>query len=135
MPLLIAPAIAGVVGCRGRDRADGERPMRTVAPTVASGQALWTQFCASCHVMPAGADKALGPVLISREYLAFATNARLDSLITYGIPGTTMLGWGKGASGTLDETQVRSLIYYLRAQEATAPSDPKWKEGRKVSLP
>ena len=78
---------------------------------------------------------ALAPRLISREYLTFATDARLDSIINAGVPGTTMLGWGKGSAGMLDATQIRSLIYFLRAQQASAPSDPKWKEGRKVPIP
>lgn len=109
--------------------------MRTEAPTAAKGQTLWGSYCASCHVPPPGMATGLAPRLISSEYLAFATDARLDSIITAGVPGTTMLGWGKGSAGMLDATQIRSLIYFLRAQQATAPSDPKWKEGRKVPIP
>ena len=28
-----------------------------------------------------------------------------------------------------------ALILFLRAQQATAPSDPTWKEGRKIPIP
>jgi len=109
--------------------------MQTAAPTIASGQALWTQFCASCHEVPPGAQRGLGPRLVSREYLEFASDERMDSLITYGVAGTTMLGWGKARSGMLDDTQVRSLILYLRSKKANAPSDPQWSTGRKVPSP
>lgn len=107
----------------------------TPAPSVAKGATLWGQFCVACHVAPSGAQQLLAPILISREYLAFATDQRLDSIISRGVAGTTMLGWGKGSSGMLDVTQVQSLVAYLRAMQPSAPSDPKWKEGRKVPLP
>ncbi len=104
-------------------------------PSVATGKTLWGQFCASCHLPQVGVRQPLGPVLVSREYLAFATDQRLDSIISHGVAGTTMLGWGKGSSGMLNVTQVQSLVAYLRAMQPSAPSDPKWKEGRKVPLP
>lgn len=120
---------------RGGGPPSDATPARTEAPTAAKGQTLWGSYCASCHVPPPGMTTALAPRLISREYLTFATDARLDSIINAGVPGTTMLGWGKGSAGMLDATQIRSLIYFLRAQQASAPSDPKWKEGRKVPIP
>ncbi|MBK6457315.1 MAG: c-type cytochrome [Gemmatimonadetes bacterium] len=113
----------------------GAPPLRTEAPTIAKGQTLWGSYCASCHVPVPGMAKGLAPLLISREYLQFATDERVDSIITVGVPGTTMLGWGKGSAGMLDATQIRSLILFLRAQQATAPSDPTWKEGRKIPIP
>lgn len=125
---------------RARERArraehDRRPPAATPAPSSAKGATLWGQYCAACHVAPSGTQQRLAPILISREYLTFATDQRIDSLISHGVPGTTMLGWGKGSSGMLDVTQVQSVVAYLRSMQASAPTDPKWKEGRKVPLP
>lgn len=135
-PNLRVHRLGGIAGGgRGGRSTAATSAFSTPAPSAAKGATLWEQFCAACHVVPSGAQQPLAPILISREYLGFATDQRLDSTISQGVAGTTMLGWGKGSSGMLDATQVQSLILYLRSMEASAPSDTKWKEGRKVPLP
>lgn len=133
-----AAVAAGGEGAAGRDggAASGAPPTpESDAVRAARGETIWGQFCFSCHVVPRGASAALGPVLLSREYLAFATDQRIDSLITKGIPGTTMIGWGKGGGGMLNAAQVRDVIAFLRSRQPSAPSDPGWKGGRRVPIP
>jgi mono/diheme cytochrome c family protein len=122
-------------GGRGAKDGGGAPTTESAATRAVRGESTWGQFCFSCHVVPRGAAAALGPVLISREYLEFATDQRLDSLITRGVPGTTMIGWGRGGGGMLNPSQVQDVIAFLRARQATAPSDPGWKGGRRVPIP
>ena len=99
------------------------------AAVVATGESLWLQYCAACHDVRPGGTPTLGPALVSREYLAFANDRRIDSLLVHGVPGTAMLGWGGRRGGMLRDTQVRALTAYLRSKEASAPSVPGWKDG------
>lgn len=105
------------------------RVLETDDVTAAAGEALWLQYCAACHDVRAGGTPALGPALVSREYLAFADDRRIDSLIVHGVPGTAMPGWGKRRGGLLRDTQVHALTAYLRSKEASAQSVPGWKDG------
>jgi len=133
----VAPGGGAPSGADARGGTGGARAptIESAATRAARGESTWGQFCFSCHVVPKGAAAALGPVLLSREYLAFATDQRIDSLITRGIPGTTMIGWGKGGGGMLNPSQVQDLIAFLRARQGSAPSDPGWKGGRRVPIP
>jgi mono/diheme cytochrome c family protein len=103
------------------------RPFATRAPTAAEGEVLWGQYCAACHGFPQPGQSPLGPVMVSREYLAWVSDERLDSLMTYGVPGTAMLGWGRAQGGILDERQVRSLLLHLRRLQPAARSDSGWR--------
>ena len=106
---------------------EGHPPVATRAPTAVEGASLWGQYCAACHDFAAAGRSPLGPVLVSREYLAWASDERLDSLMTFGVPGTAMLGWGRERGGMLDERQRRSILLHLRRLQPTAPSDPGWR--------
>jgi len=112
-------------------------PSRTAAATDAravNGGAIWQRFCAACHVASAAGIAALGPVLLSREYLEFATDRHLDTMITRGVAGTMMTPWG-GRTGPLAPDAVGDVITYLRSMQPVAPSDPQWKMGRTVAIP
>lgn len=114
-------------GVRGGER-KGEHPSAaTLAPTAAEGELLWGQYCAACHDFTVPGGSPLGPVLVSREYLAWASDERLDSLITHGVPGTPMLGWGRASGGMLDERRVRSILLHLRRLQPIARSDTGWR--------
>lgn len=105
------------------------------ATLVADGAKLFTQFCSACHLPLAGGAQPTGPILNAKEYLAFASDQRVDSMIVHGNPGTAMIGWSARRGGPLTDLQVRSLVMYIRSMQSTAPSVPTWRLGRKVSPP
>jgi len=112
-------------------------PSRTASSADAralNGGVLWQRFCAACHVAPAAGVAALGPVLLSREYLDYATDRHLDTMITRGVPATMMTPWG-GRTGPLSPDAVGDVITYMRSVQPEAPSDPQWKRGRTVVIP
>ncbi len=129
--VLMLPAALLLNGARRRGgtaasaRGDGP-PAATRAPTATEGASLWGQYCEACHGFTAQGRSPLGPVLVSREYLAWVTDERLDSLVTHGVPGTAMLGWGRRLGGVLGEREVRSLVLHLRRLQPTARSDTGW---------
>lgn len=102
---------------------------------VADGAKVYQQYCIACHGPLPGGAQPLGPVLDAREYLAFASNRRIDSILVYGIPGTAMVGWSKRRGGLLDDAQIEGLVYYIRSWQPTAPSVPTWRSGRRDTLP
>lgn len=138
------PAIRGESAVAGeRDRgfepsgapSGGEHMSGEVGALARTGEGLWNRYCVACHVAPTGATRPLGPVLLARDYLDFATDERIDSLIVHGVPGTAMAAWGGARGGLLGKDEVSALVAYLRTQQVHAPQVPSWREGRREPLP
>jgi mono/diheme cytochrome c family protein len=115
----VALAIGASLALGGCDSMPGRpRPAaREVRPEqVTAFDVLYRQNCAGCH----GADGRLGAALALNDpvYLALVPVERLRTVITDGVPGTAMPGFGGAASGQLTAEQIESLVNGLRARWA-----------------
>ncbi len=96
----------------------------TAEELMAEGEAVYSTFCASCH-MPNG--KGVPPVFPSIDGSAIATGPRDEHLeiIVYGKAGTAMQAFGK----QLDAAQIAAVTHYQRhawsnnTDDVTQPRD------------
>ncbi|HLC01426.1 MAG TPA: c-type cytochrome [Anaerolineales bacterium] len=105
-------------------------PARLEADTAAdvlaaqsAGDELFAAQCVACH-----GDKGqggLGPALNSKPLLSRTSDDLLFNLIRTGVPGTSMPAWGQVFGGPLTDEEVRQVVAYLRAWEASAPVPEK----------
>lgn len=82
---------------------------------VSDGVDLYGRYCALCHGPEAkgyAADHA--PSLVSSTFLGSASNSYLTRSIRNGRPGTAMGAYGRTAGGPLEESDIDSIIAYLR---------------------
>ena len=101
---------------------EGALDLPTAALSVAAGQAVYQQNCASCHGTtgmgdgPAakGMDPA-PPAIGDPATMADATPALLYRVISVGVPGTQMPAW----SSTLNAQQRWEVVAYLQSLHAT----------------
>ena len=95
------------------------------AEDVAAGKQLFEANCASCHGPEgAGGGNRTGPVLKAKEFLADQTEESLASKVEVGVPGTTMVGWGREFGGPFTAEQLNQVAAYLLSFKDTAPSVP-----------
>jgi cytochrome c oxidase cbb3-type subunit III len=126
-PILITALALGLVGCRGKSKAEPAPPPPPVAktidagvvdagdPRIAAAAALYKTHCALCHGPEAkgyAADNA--PSLVNPSFLASADDAFFTRSIELGRPGTAMAGYGRDVGGPLDEQQIAGLIAMFR---------------------
>ena len=95
-----------------------EVPMVEATPEmIAEGERLFSITCVACH--GAGAlGTRMAPALNNQQFLTETPDAAIAQIIAGGVPGTMMPAWG----GRLTDTDVNSIVAYLRSLEATAPS-------------
>jgi mono/diheme cytochrome c family protein len=129
--LLCAALLVGTVGCKEDAPKTDETPtdadtapakkMRWVESTpelVAKGKTTYGA-CMGCHGDMAEGRIGIGPRLKSETFLAAASDDFLINNIKEGRAGTTMVGW----KTTFDDTQVQSLVAYLRSLEPTPAAE------------
>jgi cytochrome c oxidase cbb3-type subunit 3/ubiquinol-cytochrome c reductase cytochrome c subunit len=77
---------------------------------------LYSENCSGCHGTEGkgGAAVSLGDPV----YQALVDDATLHRIITNGLPGTLMPGWGQSAGGTLTDQQINVLVHGMRAHWA-----------------
>lgn len=91
------------------------------AQTINNGKSLFQAQCALCHGQKGRGDAPLGqtqypPALDLTSSRAQApTNGQLFWLIAHGINFTGMPAWGKNYGGPNDDTEIWSMVAYLRA--------------------
>jgi cytochrome c oxidase cbb3-type subunit 3/ubiquinol-cytochrome c reductase cytochrome c subunit len=84
---------------------------------AAAGQALYAQYCKLCHAADGtgyAADNA--PSLVSQNFLRSATDEFIAHGISVGRPGTAMGAYGKARGGPLSETQISTIVAFLRTK-------------------
>ncbi len=131
-------ALALALGCRSKATPTPEHDVATTANTagvtdghgapkgaattsndklVADGAVLYGRYCALCHG-PEGkgyaADNA--PSLVTRSFLESASDAFIAGGIRVGRPGTAMAAYGKLRGGPLNETEIRSIVAFIRSK-------------------
>ncbi len=91
-----------------------------------NGSALFADHCAVCHGSD-GRGGARGPDIATQPSIVSLSNARLQSIVTNGIPAE-----GMPAFGSLGSREVDALVAYLRVLQgltgtgtAALPGDPQ----------
>ncbi len=84
---------------------------------IAEGERLFNITCVACHGTGALGTR-MAPALNNQLFLAETPDAAIAQIIAGGVPGTMMPAWG----GRLTDTDINSIVAYLRSLEATAPS-------------
>ncbi len=91
---------------------------RSVA--LSAGQALFQNNCAICHGDD-GEGTTGRPALNDKQFLAEASDERIFSLISSGVPSTEMPAWNQVYGGPLTDEQIRQLAAFIRSWEPNAP--------------
>lgn len=112
-------------------RRAAEAEQRTTYTSL--GRELFAQHCIACHGLD-GTGTGVAPTLHTREFLGSATDQQIAWLITGGVPGSLMIGYGLDHGGPLTDQQVQQLLTYLRSWERDAPSAPEWRKGVRVEV-
>jgi cytochrome c oxidase cbb3-type subunit 3 len=91
---------------------------RWVTADAQAGKQLYQRFCAGCH--GAEGEGTQAPALNNQVLLAGATDTYLVETIGRGRRGTVMPGFREATPVTpsLDETQIESIVAFLRTWEA-----------------
>ncbi|MEA2000679.1 MAG: cytochrome c [Actinomycetota bacterium] len=92
------------------------------------GDSLFALTCAACHGVE-GLGGLDAPTLNAKEFLQFATDEQIESLIATGIPGSDMSPYSLDFGGPFTQEQIVALTTYLRSLEEDAPSVPDWRDG------
>ena len=142
--LVLLAALIGAIGLAGQgvsnpDAAKLTNPVPATPQAIAAGKQAYDVNCAACHGNKAqGAVKAGTPISIITEqggkqppdltdgqWDHGSTDGEIFTAIKKGVPPTMMAGWG----GPLSDTQIWSIVRYLRALAAdpnltVAPAAP-----------
>jgi mono/diheme cytochrome c family protein len=86
---------------------------------VTHGEEIFIAQCASCH--GASGEGGIGPALNDRQVLKTTFDDVFFSVIRSGVPGTQMPAWSVDFGGPLTDEDVRDVVVFMRAWEATAP--------------
>ena len=86
---------------------------------VTHGEEIFTAQCASCH--GASGEGGVGPALNDRQVLKTTFDDVFFSVIRSGVPGTQMPPWSVDFGGPLTDEDVRDVVVFMRAWEATTP--------------
>lgn len=89
-----------------------------VSPTVRAGERVFQENCAFCHARDGSGRNWIGSFLEphARDLRSAAvcnarTLARLPTIVTEGLPGTSMPAWG----AVLGNTEIEAVSAYVRA--------------------
>jgi cbb3-type cytochrome c oxidase subunit III len=89
------------------------------------GRALYAQHCATCHGAEGqGRVRGNATALNNPDFLAWASDAFLQTTIARGRRGTEMRGWAREAGGPLDADDIRALVAFLRSWQQDIPKPP-----------
>jgi cytochrome c oxidase cbb3-type subunit 3 len=89
-------------------------------------QGVFTGNCAQCHVADGGGG--IGPNLTDDQYKNVKEPADIFTVISEGIPGTSMAGW----SDRLREPQMILLAAYVASLRGTEPANGIASEGSRI---
>ncbi|MEQ8338235.1 MAG: PQQ-dependent sugar dehydrogenase [Cyclobacteriaceae bacterium] len=80
------------------------------------GETLYKTYCAGCH--GANLEGNSASTLIKTDWKYGRTSGLMTRNITYGIPGTEMIGWNQ----VLDGDQIKSLVSYISRSQKIHPN-------------
>jgi cytochrome c oxidase cbb3-type subunit III len=116
---IFAAAVASVTvltvaGCDGLPGRPDVTKREVVPVEVTAFDALYRRSCAGCH----GSDGRLGAArpLNDPVYLALVPADRLRTIISEGVPGSSMPAFGTAAGGELTDAQVEALAHGMLAR-------------------
>lgn len=89
----------------------------TDAAVIAAGAKLYDVACSNCHGSD-GQGTRMAPALNVQSFLADANDQAIKAIISQGVPDTRMPAWG----GRLSDSELNSLISFIRAWEPNAPA-------------
>jgi mono/diheme cytochrome c family protein len=92
-------------------------PIEITPELIAQGQWLFNITCSQCHGTN-GYGTSIAPALNNQTFLSETPDVAIQQIIEMGVPDTVMPAWG----GWLSETDITSLVAYLRSLEPTAPA-------------
>ncbi len=104
------PAIANVAVRMQGEVAKKMREVDSTPALIAEGKKLFGQ-CAACHGDNGEGRIGVGPRLVSKSFLAAASDSMLIRTISHGRAGTTMIPW----RAALTQNQIRAIIAYVRS--------------------
>lgn len=94
---------------------------------VELGQELFAENCVSCHgdfgeggPNPTRPDDVIAPISTA-EYLKTRDDATLRAVISQGQPNFGMSPFGTSFGGPLDDSEIDSIVQYIRSWEADPP--------------
>jgi mono/diheme cytochrome c family protein len=95
-----------------------EEPVARPEQVMAFGE-LFDTNCAGCH----GVDgrRGVAQPLNDPLFLALVSDARFRDVISRGVPGTPMTGFGRDAGGTLTSEQIRALVDGMKQKWGRSP--------------
>ncbi|MGE0788605.1 MAG: c-type cytochrome [Sandaracinaceae bacterium] len=107
-----------LVGCGDRASDEPAPPSaeEREAAEVRAGERAYSRYCALCHGRDGegyAADNA--PMLSNQEWLRSASDEMITAAIADGRPGTPMSAWSVQHGGPLAESQIASIVRYLRS--------------------
>lgn len=114
-------ALAGGGAESGGGSPAQDAQMRTIAVTpeaAARGKAAYAT-CAGCHGQRGEGRMGIAPRLMSKSFLAAASDRMLVATISEGRAGTTMTPWGP----VLGEDSVEDIVAWLRTEVPTEPAE------------
>ena len=88
---------------------------KAVVDDVRTGRVLFQENCVACHQEDARGKPGLAPSLISKEFLAAASDRFLRITIEEGRADTNMIPF----KGMLTDPQINAIIAYLRSHGKT----------------
>lgn len=97
----------------------------TDAPTIASGQAIFTQNCVPCH--GDHAQGLVGPNLTDDYWLHGSKINDVFKTIKYGVSAKGMPTWEK----QLSPKQISDVANFVKSLHGTNPANPKEPQGTK----
>lgn len=99
-------------------------PPRLALADDPDGAQLYGTYCSACHGK--SGEGGLAPALTTETYLNANDDAAITLIIAAGKTGTAMPGWSKSAGGFLSDSQIDSIVAYLRsfAPAAAAAAPP-----------
>jgi mono/diheme cytochrome c family protein len=92
-------------------------PIEITPELIAQGEWLFNITCSQCHGTN-GYGTNIAPALNNQTFLSETSDGAIKQIISMGVPDTVMPAWG----GWLSETDINSLVAYLRSLEPTAPA-------------
>jgi mono/diheme cytochrome c family protein len=84
---------------------------------IEDGRSLFNIACKSCHGLEAYGTR-IGPALNNQLFLSETPDAAIYQIIAGGMEGSLMPAWGN----RLTDTELQSLVAYLRNLEPSAPA-------------
>lgn len=102
----------------GTASAAGLRTIEVTPEKAKAGEAAFTATCVACHGPTAEGRVGMAPNIVSKSFLAAASDQMLIETISKGRTGTTMVPWGP----SLGDEKIESIIAYLRTKQPVAPA-------------